>query len=125
MGGSVDELFSTLEEERILVVRPPQDYEISLTDTRFVKQAIDTIKALEYQRCLVDCRSREFRSTATGPLARPEVFGAEDLDPRTKIAWVLDELTWDARHYENVLVNRGWRVRMFTEYDAAVQGLVE
>jgi hypothetical protein len=78
---------------------------------------------------LVDASEAEFNMSVVDFLILPErEYVEQDMNRRIRVALVPPTGTKDkedARFYETVCVNRGWKVRIFSSRDAAIEWLTE
>ena len=119
----MDIQFEFLGDEKILVIKGPKNYEISPYNTENLKRSIDKLIELNCYKCLIDHRNKNLIISTTGPFSRSKIFKEYKVSRRIKYAWLIDEITEDVKFYQTVLLNRGWQVHMFTDYDQAIAWL--
>jgi len=119
----MDIQFEFLEDEKILVIKGPDNYEISPYNTESLKRSVDKLIELNCYKCLIDFRNKNLIFSTTGPFSRSKILKEYKASRRIKFAWLIDEITEDVKFYQTVLVNRGWQVHMFTDYDQAIAWL--
>jgi len=119
----MDLQFEFLEDEKILVIKGPKNYEISPDNTENLKRSIDKLIELNCYKCLIDHRNKNLIISTMGPFSRSKIYKEYKVDRSIKYAWLIDEITEDMKFYQNVLVNRRWQVQMFTDYDQAMAWL--
>ena len=76
---------------------------------------------------LVDASKQEKADTITDIHELPQQYAEEGADPVSRVAYIRPispDQQEIAQFYENVCVNRGWRLRSFTKYRNAIQWLL-
>ena len=76
---------------------------------------------------LVDASKQEKADTITDIHELPQQYAEEGADPVSRVAYIRPispDQQEIAQFYENVCVNRGWRLRSFTNYRNAIQWLL-
>lgn len=111
-----------LEEKDIVVIRTSGSYELE-AEIETLKKVISKLNEHNCNRCIFDHRATSVIARTMGSYNRPELYWDLGLKHSVKMAIVLRELNNDLRFYETVCVNRGWRVKIFNDYDAAVDWL--
>ena len=89
-------------------------------------EAIKAVKKQQATRGLVDCREQTSTATIADLFDLPDLYDDEGLSRDIRIAFVepaMPELREMADFYDNVCVNRGWRLRRFAARDSAIAWL--
>ena len=74
-------------------------------------------------KCLVDHRGDEFIGGLLHAYGRPELWHSLGIKRSIKVAGVFNKITKQIHFLELVLRNRGWNVRVFTDYETALNWL--
>ena len=111
--------FEYLEDKDIVLVRTSGSYDLGAEEDT-VRKAIAKLEEHNCSRCIFDHRATNVIARTMDSFNRPELFGDLGLERFVRTALVFRELTEDVTCYENVCVNRGWQVRAFDDYDAAI-----
>lgn len=116
--------FEYLEDKDIVLVRTSGSYELA-AEIETVKKAISKLKEHNCNKCIFDHRAANVIAGTLSSYDRPKVYKLFRLDHSVHTALVVRELNDDMKFYENVCLNRGWNVKIFTDYDAAIDWLAE
>ena len=116
--------FKYLEDKDIVLVRTSGSYKLE-DELETVKKAISLLKEHNCNRCIFDHRATNVIARTMRSYERPKVYKDLGLDRSVRTAIVYRELNNDYEFYENVCQNRGWDIKIFTDYDAAIDWLSE
>ena len=116
--------FEYLQEDKILVIRPPDTYILN-SEVDLLKEIV--IKANEYNcsRIFVDLRATTVTFKTITTFSRPKLFEELGFGRTWKGALVFKKLDNETAFYENVFQNRGWMMGVFDDYDTAMNWLKE
>ena len=116
--------FEYLEEKNIVLIRTSGTYELE-AEMETLKKAATILRAHNCNRCIIDHRKTNVVARIMSSFNRPAVY--DDLlgDRSIRAAFVFRELNEDLEFYETVCRNRCWNVRIFNDYDAAIDWLSE
>jgi hypothetical protein len=92
----------------------------------YVREIVKKGQECNCKHVIGDLRKLRITGDTMSIFNLPEVVEIEGIDQSWKRAYVVDEM--DKQHfrfYENVAVNRGHRIEVFTEFDAAINWLKE
>jgi hypothetical protein len=96
------------------------------TMKEYVREIVSTAQECNCKRLLNDLRKVRITGATMAIFNTPEAMEIEGMDGSWKRAVVVDEqYRQDFRFYENVAVNRGHRIKVFTEFDDAIIWLKE
>ena len=115
--------FEYLADQDVLVATVSGTHIIS-SDTSVLEQVLAKLKEHNCLRLLADYREGEFVVEVVQAYYRPrtlEDLGAERSLKMATVYRKLDELT---RSTETFYRNKGWNMRDFTDYDAAMEWLI-
>jgi len=111
-----------LEDKDIVLLRTSGTY-ILEAEVETLKKMASKLKEYNCNRCIVDHRETNVIAKIDKSFERSvlyeEIFG----DRSTRAAIVFRELNKDFQFLETVVRNRGWNVRIFNDYDAAIDWL--
>ncbi len=115
--------FEYLPEDEVLLIRTSGTYNLEF-QIDLLKEII--VKAKEYncEKFLVDHRETEIIAKTLPTYSRPELFNKLEFKRTWRAAMVVKELNNDTQFYETVFQNKGWQIRGFDDYDAAVEWLI-
>jgi len=116
--------FSYLIDKDVLVVTVSGQHVVS-DDTGSLERVLAKLKEHSCRRVLVDYREAEFVVETVPAYNRPQTLEELGAKRSLKMATVYRELTKETRFTENVHRNRGWQMKDFTEYGAAMEWLSE
>ena len=111
-----------LEDKDIVVARTSGSYELE-AEIDTLKDVIAKLSEHNCKRCIFDHRETTVIAKTMGSFNRPGLYNDLGLGRSVSMAIVLRELNDDLKFYENVCVNRGWKVHIFDDYDAALDWL--
>ena len=116
--------FEYLEEKNIVLIRTSGSYELE-AEMETLKKAASKLREHNCNRCIFDHRETNVIARIMSSFNRPAVY--DDLwgDSSVYAALVFRELNEDLEFYETVCRNRCWNVRIFNDYDAAIDWLSE
>lgn len=122
-----------MDQQRL--VRYLSDLDIVLVETHgsyILGAEIETLKktvklSQEYscKKLLFDHRKANVIAETMEGYDRPSVYAGIGLHRLTKLATLVREVDDNLKFYETVCVNRGWSMKVFDDYDAAVAWLME
>ena len=116
--------FEYLEDKSITLIKISGTYNFAM-ETDFLKEMISIIKEHNSKGSLWDCREGEFVGDTATLYDRPKLYEHLDMHRARRRALVVKELNQDLQFFENVCVNRGWSIKLFIDYDAAIKWLTE
>jgi hypothetical protein len=118
----MDVEYSYDTERGVLIAKITGTYKIS-KDTSIVRQVVDMLRECNCSRLLFDYRDAKFVVDTLPAYDRPKVLEDLGVERSTKFASVYRELNEDTHYTESVYRNRGWRMKDFSDYDAAIEWL--
>ena len=113
-----------LENKDIVRLRTSGTYELEAEVGTLVKMA-STLKECSCNRCLFDHRETDVIARTISSYERSALYDKIWGDRSTRAAIVFKELNASFRFLETTVRNRGWNLRIFDDYDAAVNWLSE
>ena len=116
--------FEYLEDKGIALITISGTYDFDL-ETDFFKGIISKLKEHNSKGSLWDFREAKIVESTMTLFNRQKLYDYLDLERSRKRAIVLKEGNDDWQFLETVLVNRGWNVRLFTDYNLAIGWLTE
>ena len=111
-----------LNAENIVVARTSGSYALE-TEIETLKEVIALLNQHDCDKCIFDHRETTVIARTMGSFSRPGLYEELGLKRSVNMAIVAQELNDDLAFYENVCVNRGWKVRLFDKYNAALEWL--
>lgn len=114
--------FTYLEEHDTVLVRTSGRYQLE-RETATLENALSLLQENNSLRCLFDHRATEVVAPTIGSYNRPELYASLGFTRKVRMAHLFTALTDDLKFYETVCVNRGWDVKVFTDYSAALDWL--
>jgi len=111
-----------LADKDIVLVRTKGRY-ILESETETLTAAAEKLREHKCGKCVFDHRETDVIVGTMGAYERPEVYRTLGFDSTVYMAHVFKEITDNLKFYETVCVNRGWRVEIFDDYDAALNWL--
>ena len=113
-----------IEDKDIVLLRTSGTYELE-KEVETLKKMATKLKEHNCNRCIFDHRETNVIARTVESYERPAIY--EDLwgDRTISAAIVFRELNDDSQFLENVCRNRGWNVRIFDDYDTAIDWLSE
>ena len=119
------ELSTELDKEKnILIIHVRGEYRRSVDSSEAQQFFIDSYSEFACRRVLLDLTQAEITgdTMSTFNVGSPPPERAEELR-KFCFACVYPEISQNERFFENVAVNRGFRVRVFDEFEKAVDWL--
>ena len=116
--------YQYISESGILIATIIGTYEIS-DDTSVVENIVNRMKKHKCSRVLFDYRDADFVVDTLSAYDRPDVLDRLGVKRTVKFASLYQKLDVQTRYTENVYRNRGWRMRDFTDFDAAIEWLAK
>lgn len=116
--------FDFLKEHRITVVKISGHYNFAQGEA-LLSEASLKIKATDSRGSLWDFRDAEVTGRLVTLYERPELYQKIGLLRSVKKAVLLNELNEEWNFLETVCFNRGWNVRLFTDYLHSIDWLVK
>ena len=113
-----------LEDKDIVQLRTSGTYELE-TEVHTLKRMASKLRELNCNRCLFDHRKTNVIAKTIASYERSALYDKLWGDRSTRASIVFKEINADFRFLENAVRNRGWNVRIFDDYDAAVTWLSE
>ena len=96
------------------------------TMKEYVREIVNKAQECNCKRLLNDLRKARIGKDTMTIFSTPEAMEIEGIDQSWQRAVVVDEQNkQDFRFYETVAVNRGHRIKLFTEFDDAIIWLKE
>lgn len=114
--------FEYLEDKDIVLVTTSGSYELE-AEVETVRKAISKLKEHNCNKCIFDHRATNAIARTMDSYKRPTEYEDLGLERNVRTAIVFRELNEDLKFYETVCKNRGWNVRIFIDYDAAIDWL--
>ena len=111
-----------LDDKDLVLTRTSGFYDLE-AEAETLRDIITKLNELNCNRCIMDLRASDVISKTMDCYCRPEMFEKFGLKRSVKMALVLRELSERSHFYENVCVNRGWDIRVFHDYDDAIDWL--
>lgn len=111
-----------LNAENIVVARTSGSYALE-TEIETLKEVIALLNQHDCDKCIFDHRETIVIARTMGAFSRPGLYEELGMKRSVNMAIVAQELSDDLAFYENVCVNRGWKVRLFDNYNAALEWL--
>lgn len=113
-----------LEDKEIVLLRTSGTY-ILEAEVETIKKMASKLKEHNCNRCIVDFREANVIAKIDKSFERPALYEEIWGDHSARAAMVFRELNEDFQFLETVNRNRGWNVRIFDDYDAAIDWLSE
>lgn len=113
-----------LENKGIVQLRTSGTYELD-AEVETLKRMASKLKEHSCNRCIFDHREANVIASTMASFERSTLYDEIWGDRSTRAAIVFRELNEDFRFLETAMRNRGWNVRIFDDYDAAVNWLSE
>ena len=120
----MSKIIEYLDDKDIVLTRTSGSYDLE-AEAETLRDVITKLNELNCNRCILDFRTSVVISKTMDCYCRPEIFKEFGLKRSVKMAIVLRELSDNSHFYETVCVNRGWDIRMFHDYDDAIDWLNE
>jgi len=114
--------FVYLEDNDIVLLRTSGTYDLE-KEVGTLKKMVSKLKEHKCNRCIYDHRETNVIIKTLDSYERPAIY--EDLwgDHTIRAATVLRELNNDSQFLEIVCQNHCWNVRIFDDYDTAIDWL--
>ena len=109
-------------DREVLIVHISGTYIIS-NDSSVVEDIIGKLQEHKCSRILLDYRNAKFVVETLPAYDRPRLLEDLGVERSTKFASVYREFTEDTHYTESVYRNRGWRMKDFLDFDAAMDWL--
>ncbi len=116
--------FEHLQEDEILLIRTSGTFNLGF-QVDFLKNLKAKTDEYNCEKILIDHRATKVVANTLSIFSRPKLYEELGIKRIWKAAMVGREVNYLARFYENTLQNRGWNVKVFDDYDAAVKWLIE
>jgi hypothetical protein len=111
-------------DENILAAKVTGRYDLADPQTvEFIKISINKLNEHNCSKCLVDHRVGEYIGNTFFVYDRPRLLGSLGLKRSVRIAGVFKDISKQIHFLETVLRNRGWGLRVFTDYNEAMTWL--
>ena len=117
-------VFEYLEDKGIDMVKLSGTYNFDV-ENDLHKEMASQHKKHNAKKSLWDFREAEVMGNTMSLYKRPERYEQSGLKRSTKAALLLKELNKDWLFLEDVCVNRGWNIKLFIDYDAAIEWLTK
>ena len=111
-----------LEDTDIVQLRTSGTYDLE-AEVDTLKRMASRLKEHNCNRCLFDHRQTKVIARTLNSYERSALYDALWGDRSTRAAIVFKEINKDFRFLETSIRNRGWNVRIFDDYDAAINWL--
>ncbi len=108
----------------ILLVTVAGKYSIS-KDTEVAETVISELLEKKCTKCIVDYRNADFSAETLPTIERSDFYKTQNIPKSITLAAVFKEQSNDARFLETVLRNRGWAIRIFTDFDKAMEWIAD
>ena len=119
---SVD--YHYMVDENILVSKVLGRYDLADPRTvEFIKISINKLNEHNCSKCLIDHIVGKYIGNTFFVYDRPRLLESLGLKRSVRIAGVFKEISIQIHFLETVLRNRGWGLRVFTDYDKALTWL--
>jgi hypothetical protein len=113
-----------LEDKDIVLLRTSGTYNLE-AEVKTFKKTLLKLKEHDFNRCIVDHRETNVITDIVKSYEHSALFEQIWGDHSLRVANVVKELNEDFQFLETVVRNRGWNVRIFDDYDAAIGWLSE
>jgi hypothetical protein len=113
-----------LEDKGVVQLRTSGTYEMEAEVETLERMAAE-LRKHNCNKCIFDHRETDVIARTMTSYDRSALYEEIWGDRSTRAAIVFKELNEDFRFLETVLRNRGWSVRIFDDYDAAMDWLSE
>jgi hypothetical protein len=113
-----------LADKDIVLLKTSGSYKFE-KEFETIKKALAKLTEHNCKRLLVDHRAANVNSGFINIYERPNVYDDIGINKFISAACVYSELNSDLRFYEDVCQNRGWNVRVFDDYAAAIEWLLK
>lgn len=120
--GLLEMEFKHLNSSNIVLCNVSGLYEFT-SNTQLLEKLVQELSKHQSKKCLIDYRSADVILNVTVSFNRPNKFKELGIDNNTKGAVVFKKLTKESLFYENVCQNRGWNMRVFDNYETAMDWL--
>ena len=121
---SMCRIIKYLDEKDIVLFRTSGTYELE-AEVETLKEIAAKLKKHNCNRFIVDHRETNVIADPVKSFERSALYEEIWGDRSTRAAIVFRELNEDYQFFETVVRNRGWNVRIFDDYDAAIGWLLE
>jgi hypothetical protein len=91
--------------------------------TGTVKAAVELMKEQNCYKCLFDHRNATVVADTMEAYDRSDNYLRIGLEKSMRVASLVNEITTDLIFYENAAVTRGWDVKVFSDYQSALDWL--
>ena len=113
-----------IENKGIVLLTTSGTYELD-AEVETLKKMASTLKEHNCNRCIFDHRDTNVIAKVHQSFERSALYEKIWRNRATKAAIVFREINEDFEFLETTVRNRGWNVRIFDDYDAAVDWLTE
>ena len=117
-------VFELLEDKGIDTVKISGTYNFDVQND-LLKEMASQHKKNNTKKSLWDFRDAEVMGSIMSLFERPKLYEQSGLKRSTKAALLFNVLNKDWLFLENVCVNRGWDIKLFIDYDAAIEWLTK
>ena len=114
--------FRYLEDKNIVLIRTSGTYDLD-AEIETLKKVAAKLKEYNCNKCIFDHRETNVIARPMSSYERPAVYEELWDDHSTRGALVVKEINKDLKFLETVVRNRGWVVRIFDDYDKAMEWL--
>ena len=119
----IDE-FEFLEDKNILVLKSPAIYK-SQNSIEVLKEIMDLIVKYKYPNVLGDFRGLKIKYSLISTTEKPKQWKKIGMSRNIKVGAVFDKIEDDNMMRINTLFSHGFKVSAFTDYDKAINWLLE
>jgi len=116
--------FEYIEDQRVVLCRTFGHYEL-MNGVELLKELVLWLKKNNCKKCLVDHSAATVSMSTTVSYSRPNEFKNLGFNNTSSGAIVFKELTQECYFYEDVCQNRGWNVKVFDNYNEAMDWLIK
>jgi hypothetical protein len=116
--------YEFLGDKNILVLKPFFLKRIQ-NSTQDLEKAIKLVTTNKYPNVLGDFRGSNVNFTLWGTVEMPKLWKILGMSKNVKVAALMDEINQSAMLRMNALYSHGFRVNPFTDYEKAIEWLLE
>ena len=117
-------IFEYLEDKCIVQITITGTYDFD-SEPEVLKKLVLLHEEHNSKRSLFDFREGTIVAKILTTYSRPKLYEELGIKRSRKAAILLKELNEDLQFWENVTVNRGWNIKLFIDYDAAIEWLTK
>lgn len=113
-----------IEDKDIVLLKTSGTYELE-AEVETLKKMASKLREHNCGKCIFDHRETNVIARTMKSYERPGIYEELWGDHTIRAAVVFREIDEDAKFLENVCRNRGWNVKIFEDYDIAIDWLSE